>query len=339
MWLVPRVEERSAGSRGIVEASRFDDSVLAALEKGGKVFLRPDGGERSPPRSAHWFLRGAPYVPVHPVLAKVPRDLLVDLQHFDLASDVIPEVGYLEEIDPVLLLWDTHDLKRVKTHGLIYEARAGKGRLLVSAVALDGPTNAAGRWLREVLLDHLATGPGPRRGFSESTWRRIGDRIHEEKIDLVADTWKFRPDPEDEGLSGGWHLPSAAIDGGWKDIKVGAAWEGQGWPALDRWAWYRLEKEVPAGWSGRDVYLSFEGVDDCYELYVNGKLAGKGGDLATKKDSFDERKSHRITDLARPGERCLIAVRVHDWYGAGGIFRPVRLSTAPFHDGPEVLKP
>ena len=70
-----------------------------------------------------------------------------------------------------------------------------------------------------------------------------------------------------------------------------------------------------------------------------GKLAGKGGDLATHRDAFSEKKSHRITDLVKPGEDCLIAVRVHDWGGAGGIHQPVHLGTTPFYDGPEVLKP
>jgi hypothetical protein len=189
LWVVPKVAERpetSAEARGIVLAKRFDDAIVETLEKGGKVFLEPDGAQMSLPLSAHWFLRGAPYVPDHPVTEKgMRRLLLVDLQHFDLASDVIPELGYLDQIDPVLLLWDTHDRKEVGTHGLVYEARAGKGRLLVSAVRHDGPTNAAGRWLRSVLLDHLASGPEPRRGFSEATWARIKARLCEETIDLA----------------------------------------------------------------------------------------------------------------------------------------------------------
>jgi beta-galactosidase/beta-glucuronidase len=79
-------------------------------------------------------------------------------------------------------------------------------------------------------------------------------------------------------------------------------------------------------------------VDDVYELYVNGKLAGKDGDLATRQDAFNERKSHEITPYVFAGSKALIAVRVHDWYGAGGIFRPVTLGTIPFSPGQELLK-
>ena len=112
----------------------------------------------------------------------------------------------------------------------------------------------------------------------------------------------------------------------------------QGYPALDGWAWYRIEVDVPPGWQGRDTFLSFEGVDDVYELYVNGRLVGKGGDLATRKDALQERHSHNITSFVTPGQKALVAVRVYDWYGAGGIFRPVTLGTQAFAPSLDFLR-
>jgi beta-galactosidase/beta-glucuronidase len=79
-------------------------------------------------------------------------------------------------------------------------------------------------------------------------------------------------------------------------------------------------------------------VDDLYELFVNGRLASKRGDLATRQDTFNERFSHDLTGLVEAGREAVIAVRVHDWYGAGGIFRPVTLSTTPLREGDEVIK-
>jgi len=67
---------------------------------------------------------------------------------------------------------------------------------------------------------------------------------------------------------------------------------------------------------------------DHYELYVNGKLAGSGGDIKAKTTAFEERKSHAITKFITPGETTHIAVRVYDWYGAGGLFRPVTIGSA-----------
>jgi len=77
------------------------------------------------------------------------------------------------------------------------------------------------------------------------------------------------------------------------------------------------------------VYLTFEGVDDCYELFVDGALVTRRGDPQRRVDTFNERFSHDLTDRMRPGSSHVVAVRVFDWYGAGGIFRPVTLSTAP----------
>jgi hypothetical protein len=75
-----------------------------------------------------------------------------------------------------------------------------------------------------------------------------------------------------------------------------------------------------------------------YELYINGEWAGKGGDLATRTSAFSERKSYDITHRVKPGEKTVIAARVHDWGGVGGIFRPVTLGTAAFGSQVEVLK-
>jgi beta-galactosidase/beta-glucuronidase len=96
--------------------------------------------------------------------------------------------------------------------------------------------------------------------------------------------------------------------------------------------------DVPEHWKDDKVYLSFEGVDDSYELYVNGSLAGKGGDRATRKDALTEKKSYDITQLVKPGQKALIAVQVDDWQGAGGIFRPVTLGTLSFNPSLDLLR-
>jgi hypothetical protein len=328
----------SRPSAGILVASRFDTNLTAALESGARVLLLPDGEKGSLPLSAHWFLRGAPWMSADPQRQIAPRDLLLELQHFDLASSVVPGLHYVDAIDPILMLWDTHDLKQVKTHGLIFETQVGQGRLLVSAVRHRGTNNPAGRWLLGVLGDHLTSGPGPRHTFREELWRQLNDKLREDKIDLTERPWRFRPDPEIVGVAQGWQKPALASDDGWKDIRVGAHWEGQGFPGLDRWAWYRIQVRVPESWASQDVYLSFEGVDDCYELFLDGRLAGKGGDPEKKIDTFSERRSWKITEWAKPGSDLTIAVRVYDWYGAGGVFRPVTLGTRPFSTTPDILK-
>ena len=325
-------------TEGVIVAARFDDDLARVLENGGRVLLLPDGQKGSFPLDEHWFLRGAPYIPDHALSAEVPRDLLMELQHFDLAGPVVPEISYLESIDPMLMLWDTHDLKTVKTHGLVFETRAAKGRLLVSTVRHTGQGNAAGRWLLEKLVDHLNSPVLPKHALPDALWSNLKKQLRAERISLVERAWLFKPDPRNEGLEQGWHKAELAEEKQWKEIRIGANWESQGYPDLDGWAWYRLSVEIPARWKDREIYLSFEGVDDIYELYVNGKLAGKGGDFATHTDSLSDKKSHDLTRIVKPGEKALIAVRVYDWGGAGGIFRPVTLGTVEIGSGVEILK-
>lgn len=85
---------------------------------------------------------------------------------------------------------------------------------------------------------------------------------------------------------------------------------------------------------GRRVYLSFEGVESAYYVYINGKEVGY---------SEDSYSPHRfdITDyLNKPGEENLLAVKVHkfcdgtwfedqDMIYDGGIFRDVYLVSEP----------
>ncbi len=325
----PAQPEADTALADVVIAPRLDDALARRLEAGGRVLLLAAGGPASFKVVDHWFLRGAPVVDTRALGARVPRELLVELQHFDLASGVIPDLPWLEQMDPLLMLWDTHDHGGIKTHGLIFETRVGEGRLLVSAVNHAGTNNAAGRWLLGELVRHLGGGPAPKAALATNLWAGIRAKLHDERLSLTGRDWRFHPEPKETVAPAAWAAPDFD-DSGWATVKVGQHWEGQGWPALDGWAWYRLRVDVPATWTGRPIYLTFEGVDDLYELYLDGRLFAKRGDLAARVDTFNERFSHDLRDVARPGQPLTIAVRVHDWYGAGGIFRPVTLGTTPW---------
>jgi hypothetical protein len=333
---VPSHPLNEAAPDDVIVAPRLDDALVRRLEAGGRMLLLASGGSASFKVADHWFLRGAPVVDTRVLGPAVPREALVDLQHFDLASGVIPDLPWLEQIDPMLMLWDTHDHGGVKTHGLIFETRVGPGRLLVSAVNHAGGRNAAGRWLLDELIRHLATGPAPRSSLSPELWAGIKAKLHDARVPLTSHEWRFQPEPKDAAPPTDWAAPEFD-DSAWPAIKVGQHWEGQGWPALDGWAWYRLRVDVPEAWQGRPIYLTFEGVDDLYELYLDGRLFAKRGDLATRVDTFNERFSHDLSRVVTPGRPLTIAVRVHDWYGAGGIFRPVTLGTTPWAPELEVF--
>lgn len=317
-----RLRTDHPGGQKLAIASVFDDAVVDFLDNGGRVLMLPNGQEHSFPLSEHWFLRGAPLVPENPLTQSVPRNFWIDLQDFDLAGAVIPDPSWLDMTDPILLLWDTHDLKTVKTHALAFEAGAGKGRILVSTL---GTESDAGQYVLSLFLRHLDTDPEPRHSLTNAAWNHLKAKLHAQEIDLTKAQWRFKPDRRDVGLKEKW--AAAAVDETWKPIRVGLAWEGQGYENLDGFAWYRLRTQVPESW--KEAYLTFDGVDDSYEVYVNGELAGRGGDKARRIDTFSTRLSFNVTRFITPGRPFDVAVRVDDWQGAGGIFRPVHLSTTP----------
>ncbi len=323
---------------GIIVATKFDAQLAQALEAGARVLFLPSGEKHSFRTSEHWFLRGAPLIPNSRLLERVPRELLLELQHFDLAGPVVPGLPHLESFEPLLLLWDTHDQPAVRTHGLAFSTQVGKGRLLVTTLGHSANAGAAGRWLLRELIHQLQRPEPPSRTLDAKVWDYLKSSLQAEQTNLVERVWQFRPDPKNEGLTNGWHQRELASGAGeWKEIKIGGWWESQGYPALDGWAWYRLEVDIPQAWLQRKVYLSFEGVDDIYELYVNGRFLGKGGDLATHKDALSEKKSYDLEGAVQAGKNT-IAVRVHDWYGAGGIYRPVTLGTLPLDPGLDLLR-
>ncbi len=173
--------------------------------------------------------------------------------------------------------------------------------------------------------------------------------------------WKFnwvkRPElrPED------FYKPEFDVSG-WKEIPVPSNWEMQGygtpyyrnngyvfkkdfphvmseppknWTAYDERdpvGSYRREFEVPADWSGRRVFLTFDGVDSAFFLWINGQKVGYSINSRNAAE-FD------VTKYVKPGKN-MVAVEVYrfsagsfledqDMWRLSGIFRNVTLWSAP----------
>ena len=95
---------------------------------------------------------------------------------------------------------------------------------------------------------------------------------------------------------------------------------------------YRREFELPADWQGRRVFLSFDGVDSAFFLWINGQKVGYSVNSRNVAE-FD------VTKYVRPGKN-LVAVEVYryssgtyledqDMWRLSGIFRNVTLWSAP----------
>lgn len=92
---------------------------------------------------------------------------------------------------------------------------------------------------------------------------------------------------------------------------------------------YRRDFKVPSGWTGRDVYITFDGVDSFFYLWINGAYVGFSKDSRTPAE-FD------ITQYLKTGTNT-VAVEVYrfndgsylecqDMWRLSGIFRGVQIS-------------
>lgn len=138
----------------------------------------------------------------------------------------------------------------------------------------------------------------------------------------LPDMWKFLPDREDRGQKLGFYRESFD-DSAWPTINTREIWDQQGFVGLVPYGWYRLKLIAPADLAGKKLFLAFGAVDEGAFVYVNGKLAGvhdKDPDL-----SYNERFLIDVTKLLRPGAANVIAVKVKNIVGAGGIWKGIKL--------------
>lgn len=149
---------------------------------------------------------------------------------------------------------------------------------------------------------------------------------------------------------------------GWKEIPVPSCWQMQGygtpyyrnngytfkkdWPHVlaeppkdftayverDPVGSYRREFDVPKDWDGRRIFLTFDGVDSAFFLWINGEKVGFSTNSRNAAE-FD------VTKFLKPGKNLLAAevytysagtyIEDQDMWRMSGIFRNVSLWSSP----------
>ena len=156
-----------------------------------------------------------------------------------------------------------------------------------------------------------------------------------ETYEYVADlpeTWRFWADAENISTFGGgsigapdWELDGESY-GDWDTIRISDYWENQG-VKFNGHAWYHTEFSVPASLAGRKIFLLFGGITlhpvVGAQVHVNGNLiwSHTGVEPQSPVLVLD------ITKAAKPGGRNMVAVKIYNYGGPGGIYRPVKLAT------------
>lgn len=159
------------------------------------------------------------------------------------------------------------------------------------------------------------------------------------KVESFNSGWSFKKAPAEKELA----VNAPKWDKGWSEVEIPHTWNAKDMQVqansfYEGVAYYKKQYFFPAELKGKRVFLRFEGVGSCAEVFVNGMLATthKGGYSAFACE---------ISPLLKAGEENEIIVRAdnksrpdvipvnHNLFGVyGGIYRPVWLViTEPYH--------
>jgi sialate O-acetylesterase len=128
-------------------------------------------------------------------------------------------------------------------------------------------------------------------------------------------------------------------DSKWDEIFVPSAWEDEGYPGYDGYAWYRKHFRLPQGAEKKTLSLRLGCIDDVSEIYLNGVLLGIMGCFPPNFES-----AYNVEIILGVPQNVLnvsgdnvIAVRVYDDQLSGGIVQgKVGLYEAKDYLAPEI---
>lgn len=112
-------------------------------------------------------------------------------------------------------------------------------------------------------------------------------------------------------------------DSNWSRIYVPKNWEARGYPGYDGYAWYRVSVRIPKKLENKSLFFKAGFIDDVDEVYLNGKLLGSLGSFPPSYESAytQERIYWMNHEMVKFGKKNVIAIRVYDQQGVGGIVR------------------
>jgi len=142
----------------------------------------------------------------------------------------------------------------------------------------------------------------------------------------LQSVWKFAPGDDMRRKDVGFN------DADWREIRVPAAWEDQGYRDYDGYGWYR-KTFVYNGNPDDKMVVMLGKIDDVDQTYINGTLVAFTGSFPKNSrdwggygQEYNAQRGYYIpAGLLKKGAN-VIAVRVLDTGGAGGIYEgPVGL--------------
>ena len=191
-------------------------------------------------------------------------------------------------------------------------------------------------------ITHFAEGaPGAEQKIA--FWRETFTlKLPKVMAQRLGDVWKFKPDADAAGVPAKWYAPEVS-DADWAEVRSdqGHGWEKQGFPNYLGYGWYRQTFQVPQDFgSGKLSYMLFGAVDEDAEIWINGQKAFAHTSASTGLKPVDIWATPFMFDprpFLNPGKENLIAVRVLNTLGMGGVWKPVYFVSTDVESNPMLI--
>jgi len=131
-------------------------------------------------------------------------------------------------------------------------------------------------------------------------------------------------------------------DAAWKPIEVGKPWEEAGLGDYDGFAWYRLRFRIPESLrqnadfqTYKTLKLQLGKIDDVDRTWLNGNVIGETGAFPENfAGAWTTLREYKVpADLIRWDEDNVLAIRVYDHGGGGGMYEgPYGVEVASWRD-------
>ena len=143
------------------------------------------------------------------------------------------------------------------------------------------------------------------------------------------ETWYFKKDPRNKGLSEKEMNPETFSAKGWTKVEVPARLEATAVGPYLGTGWYAAEFNVPRDWSARAIDFLFGAVDEQAWVYLNGKLIGEHS-MKSEKVGVPVLWNEPFivsapADAVKAGSKNLLVVKTHASQGAHGIWKSVKI--------------
>jgi Domain of unknown function (DUF4838)/Glycosyl hydrolases family 2, sugar binding domain len=137
------------------------------------------------------------------------------------------------------------------------------------------------------------------------------------KVVINLNRCSFKTDLNNTGIKDEWFAINHSA-AGWERIGLTAAWEKQGYD-YNGVAWYREKFSLPVKYKNKKIMLYVGALDEEGVFYINGKKAYVRQHLTP--GSWKERFEFDVSKYLKYGSDNIIAIRVTDTAGAGGIWK------------------